>query len=102
MAVPAIEVYRIERDTGTDPIGKRHLGARAVGTALTGVPMPSSKPKFLATLRIIDAANTIVFEKIDDQRSIDALELEILSDLVKLDAKAFQVAYGLPETMPDG
>jgi hypothetical protein len=98
---PAIEIYRVERDVDTNPVGKRHMGLRAVGTALTGLPMPSSKPKFNATLRILDASNAVVFEKEADQGAIDALELQILSDLVRLDAEEFRQSYGLPETTPD-
>jgi hypothetical protein len=95
MEAPAVSEFRVERDSGTEPMKNQRLGARAIGTALTGVPMPSSKPTFASTLRILDSTNTVVFEKFGDHRMIDALELEILSDLMKLDVDAFRAAYGL-------
>jgi hypothetical protein len=97
----AAEVYRVERVSGTEPLRKQHLGARAVGTALTGIPMPSSKPRFDATLRVLDEAGSVVLEKYGESRTIDALELEILHDLMQMDVETFRTAYGLPEEAPE-
>jgi len=97
MGKPAAEHYRVERDMGTTPVGKRHKAARFIGTALTGLPMPSSRIKFEATLRIIDASDATVYEITDDQTAIDALELTILADLMRLDVEIFRATYGLPD-----
>jgi hypothetical protein len=97
MGDPAANHYRVERDTGTTPIGKRHKAARMIGTALTGLPMPSSRMKFDGALRIIDSADIIVYEQSGEQSTIDALELTILGDLMRLDIETFRAAYGLPD-----
>jgi len=101
MTKPAAEEFRVERDSGADPMKDRRLGARAIGTALTGLPMPSSKPTFSSTLRIFDSTDTVVFEKYADHRTIDALELEILGDLMRLDVEAFRRNYELSEPRSD-
>ena len=96
MGEPAANHYRVERDMGTTPLNKRHTGARVVGMALTGLPMPASRIKFAATLRIIDSSDVIVYEKAGDQTEIDSLELTILGDLMRLDVDTFRASYGLP------
>lgn len=101
MTTPAAEEFRVERDSGTEPMKAPRLGARAIGTALTGLPMPSSKPTFESTLRILDSTDTVVFSKDGDHRTIDALELEILGDLMRLDVEAFRRTYGLREPRAD-
>jgi len=96
MGEPAANQYRVERDTGTTPLNKRHTGARIVGMAVTGLPMPRSKIKYAATLRIIDASDVIVYEKAGEQTEIDSLELTILGDLMRLEVETFRASYGLP------
>jgi hypothetical protein len=97
MTTPAAEFYRIERESSAEPMKPQRRGARAIGTALTGVPMPSSRPSFATTLRVLDATGKIVYETFADARTIDALELQMLGDLLKLDVDAFRRAYGLSE-----
>jgi hypothetical protein len=97
MTQPAAEVFRVERDSGTTPMKPTRRGARAIGTAVTGFPIPGPRVQFEATLRILDEAGAVVFEKTGDGSTIDALELEILKDLMRLDAEAFRQAYGLIE-----
>jgi len=101
MTTLAAEFYRVERVSGTETLARRRLGPRVLGMALTGLPMPSSKPVFEATLRIVDASDVVVFQTVGEARSIDALELQILSDLIKLDVETFRRDYGLPDTDPD-
>jgi hypothetical protein len=97
MGEAAANHYRVERDIGTTPIGRRHKAARMIGTALTGLPMPSSRMKFDGTLRIVDSTDVVVYEQSGEQGTIDALELTILGDLMRLDVETFRTAYGLPE-----
>jgi hypothetical protein len=99
MTLPAAEVFRVERESGDTPLKPTRRGLRAVGTAATGIPIPGPRVQFAATLRILDQNGTVVFEKHDDARSIDALELEILKDLMRLDEDAFRHAYGLPDNL---
>ncbi|MFY9586273.1 MAG: hypothetical protein WAT66_02325 [Actinomycetota bacterium] len=98
MTVPAAEVFRVERESGDTPLKPTRRGLRALGTAATGFPMPAPRVQFAATLRIIDQSGTVLFEKHDDAATIDALELEILKDLLRMDADAFKHAYGLPDS----
>jgi hypothetical protein len=97
MATPAAEVYRVERSTGYEPRGRKSPVVRALGTALTGLPMPKSKLTWDATLRIVDDKNEVVYETSADEGTIDALELQILQDLMRLDVEAFRGSYGLPD-----
>jgi hypothetical protein len=97
MSVPAAEVFHVERDQGTTPIGPRHKAARAIGTALTGVPIPGKRMTFEATVRIVDQAGEVFYETHGDSSSMDALELQILQDLMRLDEVAFRDAYSLRE-----
>ena len=98
MPTPAAEFYRVERVTADAPKGRRSPVARAIGTALTGFPMPRSKLSWETILRIVDASGDVVYETVADSATIDALELQILSDLIKLDVDAFRRSYGLPES----
>jgi hypothetical protein len=98
MSTPAAEFYRIERATASEPKGRRSPVARALGTALTGLPMPRSKLTWETTLRILDDSGTVVYETLADAKTIDALELQVLQDLIRLDVEAFRQSYGLPET----
>ena len=95
MSLPAAEVFRVERESGDTPIKRTRRGLRAVGTAATGIPIPGPRVQFAATLRILDQEGTVVFERHDDAATIDALELEILKDLMRLDVESFRNAYGL-------
>ena len=95
MGEPAANYYRVERDSDDKPIGNRHLGPRMIGTALTGFPIPGKPMRFNATLRVLDPEGTVVFAKAGEGREIDALELEMLSDLLKMDVETFRAAYGL-------
>ncbi len=95
MSVPAAEVFRVERDSGTTPLKPTRRGLRAIGTAATGIPIPGPRVQFAATLRIVDQEGAVVFERSGDGSTIDALELEILRDLMRLDDEAFRDAYGL-------
>lgn len=97
MPTPAAEVYRVERLTASEPKGRRSPVTRALGTALSGLPMPTSKMTWETTLRIVDTAGTVVYETMADARSIDALEMQILQDLVQLDDETFRRSYGLPD-----
>jgi len=97
MTTPAAEFYRVERATAADPKGRRSPVARAIGTALTGLPMPRSKLTWETTLRILDEQGTVVYETMADANVIDALELQILSDLMRMDVESFRHSYGLPE-----
>jgi len=100
MGEPAANYYRVERDSDDTPIGNRHKGARMIGTALTGIPIPGKRMSFNATLRILDPAGTVVLAKAGDLREIDALELTILGDLMRLDVESFRASYGLPDGDP--
>jgi hypothetical protein len=97
MSLPAAEVFRVERDQGTTPLGSRHKAARALGTALTGLPMMGGRMKFEATVRIVDQSGEVLYETHGDSATMDALEMEILRDLMRLDEDAFRHAYGLPD-----
>jgi len=101
MATPAAEAYRVEREIASEPKGRKSPVTRALGTALTGLPMPRSKITWETTLRIVDASNSVVYETVADERTIDALELQILQDLMRLDAETFRQSYGLPDPSPD-
>lgn len=94
MSRPAAEVFRVERDSGHTPLKPTRRGLRAIGTAATGIPIPGPRVQFDATLRILDDRGALVFEKYGDSREIDALELEVLKDLMRLDEDAFRAAYG--------
>ena len=97
MTRPAAEVFRVERESGATPIKPTRRGLRAIGTAATGIPIPGPRVQFDATLRILDGEGAVVYEKYGESREIDALELEILKDLMRLDEDAFRDAYGLSE-----
>jgi hypothetical protein len=97
VTVSASEVYRVEREVTSGPIGKRSPLLRGIGTALTGMPMPSSRISWAAVVRLLDPDGVVVFEQAGDQASMDALELEILNDLIRYDVEAFRARYGLPD-----
>ena len=97
MTRPAAEAFHVERDSGTTPMKPTRRGLRALGTAATGIPIPGPRVQFEATLRITDAAGAVLYTRTADSSTIDALELEILRDLMRLDEDAFRVAYGLSE-----
>jgi len=97
MSVSAAEVFRVERDSGTTPMKPTRRGLRALGTAATGFPIPGRRVEFEATLRILDQSGEAVLVKVADSATIDALELEILRDLMRLDEQGFRDLYGLPE-----
>jgi len=97
MPTPAAEVYRVERSIASGPKGRKSPVTRAIGTALTGMPMPRSKITWETTLRIVDQGGEVVYETVADGGTIDALELQILQDLMRLDAETFRHSYGLPE-----
>jgi hypothetical protein len=96
MTRPAAEVFRVERESGDTPLKPTRRGLRALGTAATGFPIPGPRVQFAATLRILDQNDTVLFEKHDDASTIDALELEILKDLMRLDVGAVGQAFGVP------
>ena len=96
MTRPAAEVFRVERDSGTTPMKPTRRGLRAIGTAATGIPIRGPRVQFDATLRVLDQDGEVVYEKYGESREIDALELEILKDLMRLDEDAFRAAYGVP------
>src|SRR5207244_1196951 len=77
MPEPAANVYRVERDTADTPTGRKNPLGRMIATGLTGLPMPASKLKWDATLRIVDDAGAVVYETSGDQSTLDALELQI-------------------------
>ena len=95
MSLPAAEVFHVERESGDTPLKPTRRGLRALGTAATGFPIPGPRVQFDATLRILDQTGNVLLEKHDDAATIDALELEILKDLLRLDEDAFRDAYGL-------
>ena len=97
MTLPAAEVFRVERESGDTPVKPTRRGLRALGTAATGFPIPGPRVQFAATLRILDQSDAVLFEKHDVASTIDALELEILKDLMRLDEDAFRRAYGLSD-----
>ena len=85
----------MERAWGTEPVTRSRKVSRAIGTALTGLPIPGKMPKFSATLRVVDRSDAVVFESTGQTADIDSLELQILNDLIRLDVEAFRRSYGL-------
>jgi len=100
VSVSASEVYRVERTWGTEPVKRGSKLPRAIGTALTGLPLPGKMPTFEATVRIVDQAGTVVYSSTGPTSTIDALELEILNDLIRLDVEAFRRSYGIEDDTP--